>query len=263
MRLKKFSRLSRVIYRPKLKHLYFLLAPLLVWLLLASLKIKKIECWLNDLPCPERIVQKLDVLIGKNLLLLSEQKIISSLGNTDPVTKQSLVYRPFNKIVLKLKNSQDSIAVNTFYLLDLPDLSINNTLLSSQSAIYTKPTQEIEDFLSDKPINFAKLWSGGNLVSDATAESNINLIISQNPTPTLLSDIFRLLKLVSHYLNFHKAYIINNQIFLSQTDQPDIITLVPFDEDVLKQAFSSIGYLTSIKQDPKILDFRFRNPIVR
>jgi spore cortex formation protein SpoVR/YcgB (stage V sporulation) len=89
------------------------------------------------------------------------------------------------------------------------------------------------------------------------------MIVNSNPSRDFLVSLLRLIKLVSQHVNFDSLFVLDNQVFLSQVGQPDIIMLVPYDEARLKQAFSSLGFLTSIKQDSKILDFRFRNPVLR
>ena len=97
----------------------------------------------------------------------------------------------------------------------------------------------------------------------ASAESKIKYLFTEKPTIQTVKSIYALVKLVEKYLNVDQIMILNQKIFLRQANQPDIIVNIPFDEDNLVQALQSYEYLTTIKKDTKVIDLRFKNPILR
>lgn len=263
MLLKKFSRSSKHIFQFRRRYLVYLVFPVLLFFIFSSFKIRSLECKLNDLPCSQNLSLKLESLRNKNYFFVNQAKLISDFNQVEPVDKKSITFGLSGKLTVNLKNNQDFLSLQLFYLQDQPVLSMDQVLISSQSASFQKPSLEIETFLEGRDSTGQRLWSSGLLTSNATVSSNLRLVTSRNLDKTFLSNLYQTLKIITQYLSFNNLTVINNQIFLSRTGQPDIIILVPTDEDWLKLAFSSLDYLTSIKQDTKILDFRFRNPVVR
>lgn len=264
MLLKKLFRSWKNTVQFKRKHVFLSFAFFcILFILFFRLKIRSVDCSLNNSSCPDQILTLTKSLIGRNFVFFNQNKFVSSLNQIEPIEKDLISFSITGKLVLRLKNNQESIDVSVFYLQDAPVLSMNDTLISSQSATFNQPSLEIKQFLQDRSPSFVRLWSNGSLTPIASSSSQISIVSSANPATSMLSDLYRTIKIVSQYTVYNNLYILNDQIFLSRDGQPDIIILVPSDEVRLKRALSSIGYFTSIKQDAKILDLRFRNPVIR
>jgi hypothetical protein len=87
--------------------------------------------------------------------------------------------------------------------------------------------------------------------------------VKQKPSKEYLSQLFKLMESLNRYVSVDKVFILGETVFLSRGGQPDIITSVPYDEDKLLEALQSIGFLTTMKKDPKVIDLRYKNPIIR
>lgn len=237
--------------------------PVLV-LSLSLLKIKKINCLLNNNPCPQQVIVFFDKLVGTNSLFVNQKELLTLLKANYPVDKMKLSFRAFNTLNLELEGKSPYIQVNAYLVSSLPTFSMDQAPSTTDSAgWWVKPTGEVRDYLLEKTAQSFNLWENGIMTSEATSSTNISYIFTKKPGPQAITSINQIVKLVSKYLEVSEIFIIEDRCFLSINGQPDIILSVPSDEAYLSEALQSMSYLVTIKKDAKVIDLSYKNPIIR
>ncbi|KKT55617.1 MAG: Polypeptide-transport-associated domain protein FtsQ-type [Candidatus Collierbacteria bacterium GW2011_GWB1_45_35] len=254
-----FNRLGRLLRR--LLPLFILF--LFIFLANNLFTVRKIECVFNNDACSSAVFEKLNKYLGSNVLLINQKDISSSINSLLSVENIKIGFKVFNTLSLRLNGRLVSLNAQVSLTQELPRLSLDDVSLSSDSAEFIKPTEEINQF--NKTVNFSnfEIWDNGLMSPVASAESKIKYLFTEKPTVQTVKSVYALVKLVEKYLNADQIMILNQKIFLRQANQPDIIVNIPFDEDNLVQALQSYEYLTTIKKDTKVIDLRFKNPILR
>ncbi len=242
--------------------------PLLVGLILVVFiynlfVIRQIRCTYNDGDCPENISEKLKTRLGSNAIFINQKSLSSSIESLYPIKEVHLSFHLFNSLRVTLTGSGLPYNTKVYLVQNLPLLAMDAASGSTLSADWPRPTTEIErSLLGQEGINF-DLWDNGTLTPSATGEAKIIYLFKEKPDQDTLTNLFKLIKIVSHYLDFTQIYVLDHRVFLMQTNQPDIIIYVPFDEGSLVEALQSFAYLATIKKDAKVVDLRFKNPIIR
>lgn len=263
MPVPRLSRLLRVIYNVR-KKVFATSAIILILLLVFQVsKIKQVDCTYNTLPCQKEIVEKLNLYLNRSYFQLSSDDIISNLSSIQPVDEIKTHFFFPGKLRVDIVSKENFKEATIHYLVEKPLLSLDKILESSDSAIVAKPTEEIEQFLKDKTGSGVQIWSNGKLVSKEINNPIIKIVVGQNPKADMYAQIYNFLEFVKQFANFKNIYLVDDLIFLSREGLPDIIVIVPFDESRLKLAFSSLDFLNSLKKDAKVIDMRFKNPILR
>lgn len=265
MMLRKGSwNLSKRNYRNLLRPLAYLLVPIVLIFFLSSLKLKNITCEDRGSPCSVEITNTLNRYLGTSILSLKKQSLLQDLNKIQPTKDIFLHYQSLNSIKIDLESEQRSIPINLSLVIDYPSLSFNQLPISSESAVFfQKPSTEIGSSVGGLVFTSFNLWYNGEISSSATQSSKILFLSKQKPSKEDLVAIFNLLETADKYLKVDNIYILGNVIFLSAAGQPDIITSVPYDGRSLTEALQSLGFLTTMKKDPKIIDLRYKNPIIR
>jgi len=225
--------------------------------------IKKIECSANGESCSEEIIQKLNLYKGSNMFFINQKQISASIKNIRPFEKITIGYRIFNTFKITLEGGNSPIIAMVYLVKDLPAISMDLASASSESGSWIRPSEEIGFFCELASASGFGLWESGRMSPVATSESAIKYIISEKPSEEIIKSIYKLVKLIDKYLNVESIQIVGQRVFLRQTDQPDIIVSVPFDEGSVSEAMKSYAYLITIKKDAKVIDLRFINPIIR
>ncbi|KKT84065.1 MAG: hypothetical protein UW80_C0002G0018 [Microgenomates group bacterium GW2011_GWC1_44_9] len=225
--------------------------------------INKIECTLGSESCPQEIMEKLLKYRASNILLLNQKKLSSSIQSSYPVEKVNIGFKIFNTLKIKLEGGSASAHAQVSLVNSLPSLELDSILGSTESSSWKKPTEEISAFI--QTVNFIsfELWSNGQMTPTASNESKLKLLFTSKPEIEILKSLYSLTALIDKYLDIEEILILDRRVFLRQSNQPDIIINIPFDEDTLAQALQSYAYLTTIKKDTKVIDLRFKNPILR
>ncbi|KKU07828.1 MAG: Polypeptide-transport-associated domain protein FtsQ-type, partial [Candidatus Collierbacteria bacterium GW2011_GWC2_45_40] len=220
--------------------------------------VRKIECVFNNDACSSAVFEKLNKYLGSNVLLINQKDISSSINSLLSVENIKIGFKVFNTLSLRLNGRLVSLNAQVSLTQELPRLSLDDVSLSSDSAEFIKPTEEINQF--NKTVNFSnfEIWDNGLMSPVASAESKIKYLFTEKPTVQTVKSVYALVKLVEKYLNADQIMILNQKIFLRQANQPDIIVNIPFDEDNLVQALQSYEYLTTIKKDTKIIWPKYR-----
>ena len=209
------------------------------------------------------MVERFNIYIGSNVLLLNQKQIAESLKNTFPVQSVTIGFKIFNKLNVVLEGGNTPIEAMVYLVKDIPILSMDIDPGSSESANWPRPSAEIALFSKAASASGFSLWGTGLMTPTSTVESTIKYIISEKPEEETVKSIYNLVRLVNKYLDIQAVYIVGHRVFLSQASQPDIIVTVPFDEGLVGEAIKSFTYLSSIKKDAKVIDLRFKNPIIR
>lgn len=227
-------------------------------------KIKTTECTFNDSDCPAEIAKIISSLENKNVLGINQKKVSETVSKSRPITNLSIHFKLFNKLKVEIKSTVSSIPITIYLIQKYPELSLNAISESSTSAAYfIKPSDEMDDFIKDTKYDSYSMWPDGNLAPIATSESQIILLVTSKPDNALIKQIYEAVSLFGKYLSFEKIYIIDHDIFLSRLNQPDIIITVPYDERTILEALQSLGFLSTIKKDNKVIDLRYKNPVIR
>ncbi len=265
---KKFNRRARItLDSVKINFKRFL--PLIILIpsviaLNAIFTIKKINCTLNENACPKEVQTVTNQLLGTNSLFVNQKELLSLAKAAYPVDEMSVGYPSPGTANVSFKGSSPFFPADIFLVGELPRLSMDQAPSSTDSAgWWVKPTGELQNFVSANTGLGFNLWESGSMTSIATTGATINYIFSEKPTPETITSVYRMIKLIQKYLDVSKIYIVNNRCFLSRAGEPDIIIGVPFDEGRLAPALQSLGYLSTIKKDTKVIDLSFTNPIIR
>lgn len=225
--------------------------------------IDRVECTLNSSPCPAEIAAKVDKHLGSNMLFLNQKELSSSVQSSFPADQISIGFKMFHTLSVKIKGGPTSVMAQLSLAKDLPVLSFDGDPSSTDSAVFEKPTEEISRLGSAREYLNFEIWASGLMTPTASSESKIKYLFTDKPSAATVKAVFSLLRLLDKYLEVDQVWILDTRVFLSQPGQPDIIVSVPFDEDNLVQALQSLTYLTTIKKDAKVIDLRFKNPIIR
>lgn len=237
----------------------FFLVLFLVYNLFA---IRHVDCFLNADPCPAEIRDKTNRYLGSNMLLLNQKKLSQSISASHPVEKVSVAFKIFNTLRINIDGQLTALAIQVALVQTLPVLSLDQSG-STESAFFTRPTEEIETFGKSQSFTTYEIWASGLMIPVASAESKIKYFFTEKPSPETVKSVFSLLKLVERYLSVEKYWILDDRVFLRPASQPDIIVSIPYEEASLVQVLQSYAYLTTIKKDTKVIDLRFKNPILR
>lgn len=236
---------------------------LFIFLVYNLFSIRTVECTFDSRPCSDDITSFLQKFKGQNILLVNQKALGKSLEGSFPVDKTSIGFKMFNKLTIKLLSGNPPVVVNVYLVQTLPEVSMDNDSGSTISADWPRPSQEIAKFSETASASGFTIWDSGSIYPSSSGSSTIRYIFSEKPTEEVIKSIYSLIKITNKYLNIESIQIVGDRIFLSQTGQPDIIVSVPFDEGEITEAFKTFSYLTTIKKDAKVIDLRFKNPIIR
>lgn len=214
--------------------------------------------------CPKETQIVINQLVGTNSLFINQKELLVFIKAVYPVDKMTVGYQAFNTLNIKLKGSRPNIEVDVYLVSNLPSLSMDQAPSTTDSAgWWVKPTGELDKFISSQKALGFNLWENGAMTSIATTGANISFIFTEKPTPEIVSSVYKMVKIILKYIDVSNIYIVNRRSFLSRTGQPDIIVSIPTSEDSLIASLQSINYLATIKKDIKVIDFSFKNPILR
>jgi len=225
--------------------------------------IKKIDCSLNNLPCTPEIVEKLNSAIGSNSIFVNQKKLIDSIKLIQPLEKHNIGFKMLNTLDVKLVGNTNSHQVEVFFVKDFPVLTFDTDRGSTISSDWIRPSQELSLYLKENDRTYFEIWENGTLTPSASGSASIKLVINEKPTAQTVSSLYNLVRVSHKYLDLQEIIVLGNRVFLRQLDQPDIIVNIPFDEAIVTEAFQSIKNLATIKKDAKVIDLRFKNPIIR
>jgi hypothetical protein len=247
------------------KRLFPMIALIPILLIIYGLfVIQKINCNLNNDVCPSEVQTVVNRLLGTNTLFVNQKELLTFLKAVYPIDKMTVGYKAFNTLNINLTGTGPYIQADVYLVSKLPALSMDEAPSTTDSAgWWVKPTGELANFISTQEALGFNLWENGSMTPIATKGAGISFIFTEKPTPQTVTSIYNMVKIIHKYLDVSSIYIVDHRSFLSLSGQPDIIIGVPFNEVSLVPALQSIGYLVTIKKDAKVIDFSFKNPIIR
>jgi hypothetical protein len=206
---------------------------------------------------------KLNLEIGSNSILINQKKLIAALKSLYPIETANIGFKMFNTLDVSIAGNRASYKIDMYLVNNLPLITLDTAPGSTGSSDWPRPTEEISIFIKSLDISTYDIWDNGTMTPSSSESAIIKYVIDQKPDAQTVSDLYNLVRLSQKYLNPSEIFVLNNRVFLRQLDQPDIIVNIPFDEVSLIEAFQSINYLATIKKDAKVIDLRFKNPIIR
>lgn len=254
------------------KWLYFRKKYLLIWSLLlafvfislAASKIKNIHCYCDGQVCEESECQAARKLVGKNYLSLNKNKVISTLNKNKKYQKITISTKALNTVVIDFHSATDFFIFNSAITSEQLKLSLDNPPISSDSAaFFNKPSLDISEILKSYQLLSLKIFPSGMYETTSTTSSQIFAITKEKKDISWYKSAHKLIKTVLSYANVSGVYFLDNTVYFAQVGQPDIIVSLDYDEEKLIKSLQSLGFLTTIKKDPKIIDLRYTNPIIR
>lgn len=264
MWLKGLWRLFKKNYRKLFKLVAVSLLLLAILWLGQIFQIKKIICTNNGNQCDQEFLLEINKLTSTNILFFQSKELQNRLEKIQPIKNLSTHFKPLNTIVVNIETESQHLIINYSLVTEYPSLSFNSQPVSSDSAnFFVKPSTEIQTFITGTPLTSFKLWPNGKVAPVESLPSKIYYLFKQKSEAENLKEVFTLLDLVEKYTVIDNVYILGNTVFLSRASQPDIITSVSYNEASINEALQSLGFLTTMKKDPKVIDLRYKNPIIR
>lgn len=227
-------------------------------------QIKNIYCYCDGQICQDDNCQNIHKLIGKNLLSLNKKRVIDKLNQSGKYQKITISTKSVNTVVVDFHSTVDFFIFNSTITPEQLKLSLDSPPVSSDSAaVFNKPSLEISEWLKSNPFLSLKIYPNGFYEITSTASSQIFAITKDKKDTIWYKKAFKLIKTVLSYADVSGVYFLDNNVYFAQVGQPDIIVSIDYQEEKLLKSLQSMRFLTTIKKDPKIIDLRYTNPIIR
>lgn len=244
-----------------------LLSAFLLGLLCGALqitKIKSIYCYCDGQVCEQSICSSISSIVGKNYLSLNKRKVIEEINNIGKYERIDIKTKSLGSVTIDFHTTSDFLIFNSMISSEKIELSIDAPPVSTLSAnIIQKPSIEIGQWASKYNLLSLKVYSGGTSETTATTSSPVIAITTEKKSIQWYQSMYKLIKIVLSYVNISGVYLLDNNVYFAQVGQPDIIISSDYQEEKLTKTLQSLGFLTTIKKDPKIIDLRYANPIIR
>lgn len=235
----------------------------IIFLLSKAFTVRKVSCRLNEKLCPIQVNDALDHFVGKNFFSVKKSELKWSIDQTYPANKFDFRFSYPNTLAITISVTETSYPISSFQVQSLPSLTLDLYGNSTASASWHRPVPEIKRFLTDYTGMSQKLWQDGQLTSQASGSASIDLIYTHLPSASELSRIFKFVSLAEKYLNAPQIYILQDRIFLSASDIPDIIIYTDADIKNVEISLQSLDYLATIKKDARVINLSFDHPIIK
>ncbi len=228
-------------------------------------KIKIVECYQDSLPCPEKVQEEANTFLRRSYFTLTKDQIENHLKTSLENTDIQVSFPSIQKIIITGTSKQNFVTVNYSLIDSLPTLSFESTPTSTISAyFFDKPSTEISLWSNSQQEQSFNLWENGRLDPVSTASSKYHLFSKAKKSQESLEKIYSLIKLLEMYTyNTENYFLIENTLYLQKSGAPDIIFSTTQEADNYQKSLQSLDFLNTIKKDPKIIDLRYKNPIIR
>lgn len=124
------------------------------------------------------------------------------------------------------------------------------------------PISQLNSYESSLSAQNFNLFPGGDLLPGKD-DSNIKLIFSEKPSQQKLKQIFILITTIHHTLPITQGYLLKDNLYLASKNLPDIIINSNSSAEELSKALQLVPSLAKIKKETKIIDLRFKHPIIK
>ncbi len=265
MRLKKFILNCKKWLYYKRKPAFYVV--ILLAILLAGFKFTQIEnvyCYIDGQTFEDADCHAARKLVSNSLLGLNRKKIVNTLSATGKYQKIIIRTENLNTVVVDFHSVVDFFIFNSAISKEKLELSMEKTPLSSESAgFFLKPSLEIGDWMKNIQLISLKVFPNGYYETMSTTSSQIYVITQEKKDSNWYMSAHKLIKTVLTYTDVSGVYFLDNNVYFAQDGRPDIIISTDYEEQKLLKSLQSLGFLTTIKKDPKIIDLRYTNPIIR
>ncbi len=254
------------------KWLYFKKRSIFTWPLLVIFilvvsdltKIKNIHCYCDGQICEVAVCGAARGYIGKNFLTLNKAKAISNLNVNGNYQKINIRSSSLNTVTLDFYSSVDYFIFNSMITAEKLKLSVDSPPPSSDSAaFFNRPSSEILDRIKNYQTLSIKVFPGGSHETVSTTSSQVYALTQEKKDSVWYKTAYELIKIVLAYTSVSGIYFLDNTVYFAQVGQPDIIISMDYEADKIIKSLQSVRFLTTIKKDPKIIDLRYANPIIR
>lgn len=244
-----------------------LLSVVAIGLLLGALqftKIKSVHCYCDGQVCEQNICSSVSAIVGKNYLSLNKRKIIAEVNSSGKYEKVDIKTKAVGVVTIDFHTTSEFLIFNSMVTSEKIALSLDTPPVSTLSAnIFQKPSLEITEWANKYNLLSLKVYPSGSSETAATTSSPIFAITTEKKPIQWYQSMYKLIKIVLGYANISGVYLLDNNVYFAQVGQPDIIISTDYQEEKLTKTLQSLGFLTTIKKDPKIIDLRYANPIIR
>lgn len=235
-----------------------------LWLLVNFAKIKNVYCYCDGQVCEEDLCQQAKKTIGKNLITLNKKNLSKELALGRKYQKIDLKNKGLDTLIVEFHSAVDFLVFNSTVMPNKPTLSINSSPVASDSTVFfNKPSVEIADWLKNSQLVSFKIYPDGFFEATSTTSSQIFTATLEKKDFSWYKSAYDLIKIVLSHADISNVYFLDNNVYFAQVGQPDIIINMEYDEQRLIKSLQSLRFITTIKKDPKIIDLRYANPIIR
>jgi len=239
-----------------------LILVVIIYFLSRSLIIKTLVCRVNGEICSQEILDIFRPLIGGNISSVRKNNLEWSLKQIFPLENLKYNFSYPNTLEITMTGNDDGYEVTGYQVSALPNLTFDS--LSTESGSITSPSREIKSFINGLVGNPGKIWMSGDITPDSSSPSaNIHHVYTHLPSSGTVSAIFKIITLVSRYIENSVIYIWEDRVFLSHDYLPDIIIYVDADLADVESSLQSLDFLVTIKKDAKVLNLSFKHPIIK
>lgn len=257
---RKTTRIRHSSFKPRslLKFLPLLLVPLFFYLFNSLFRLQTITCSTPQGDCPTPILSILDSYQGQSILSFNRKQLISSISEQHSFDSYDLDLSLPGSLDLKL-DIQVALPIEVYLVTQEPYLSFQAT----DSAIFSSPLLELDNFLASQSSQAYFLESSGHLYTAEHQDADIKIIFNHKPTPEQLSNFYFLYTQARLDLPLKKSYLFNTNYFLNAGNLPDIIISTSSSLEDALYTLQSIPSLSTIKPGARLIDLRFEHPVIR
>jgi len=229
--------------------------------------VKQIKCRINNGVCSREIEGILWHLSDSNYFSIDRKELHWAISQMFPVEKLAYNFSYPNTLEVNIDGAQDAYSIQSFQTVLLPPLSLDLFGASTESAQWRRPIPEIENFVDELEGGTSqKMWENGILTSDtstATVSGQITHIFTSIPSSDQVRNMYKIISLSNRYLDKPKIYIMDDRIFLSAGDLPDIMINVDSPLENVEMSLQSMNFLVTIKKDARVFNLSFKHPIIK
>ena len=228
------------------------------------LEIKKVSCTCNHQICENDPCIEKSNYFPKSFIFFNKKKLVNTLNPGNQYQKVSVSFKFPQALVINFEETNDFLVYNQGITNSTLNLSFESAPVSTESMTpFSKPSQEIAAEVGKTKMLSFKVLPNGHATTIATEGSKIISLTTQKTESEWYQKTYRLIKLVSTYYDLEGVYLTDQDLFFYNQNKPDLLIDLQSNEEKISKALQVLGFLTTIKQDPKIIDLRYTNPIIR
>lgn len=226
-------------------------------------KITTIDCFVDSQICPDEISLLIHSKTPKNYLLLNKKNLIKEIIESGVYSKVNIRYSLSGKLIYYLYESSEFFTYNVALVQNTADFQVGNHYSSTSGELTSRFSEQLQSLVGNLNTTSLLVYSNGHTAPISTTSSQIVVVTSDKKDQQWYADTYRLMKVVSSYIKTFSVYVIENNIYFSQESGPDIVINVSANVTDLTKTLQSLVFINTIKKNPKVVDLRYTNPIIR